>query len=166
MDPYLGEIRMFGGTFAPVGWVLCSGQMLDISQNEALYSLLGTTYGGDGQTTFGVPDLRGRVPIHKSSAYPMGAIGGVESVTLTSQQLATHTHAVRANAGGSSVLPPTNAVWAANSDLNCYTQAQPNATFNPGAISAAGGNQPHENMMPYLTVSFIMATEGIYPTPN
>jgi microcystin-dependent protein len=166
MDPYLGEIRMFGGTFAPVGWVLCSGQMLDISQNEALYSLLGTTYGGDGQTTFGVPDLRGRVPIHKSSTYPMGAIGGVESVTLTSQQLATHTHAVRANAGGSSVLPPTNAVWAANSDLNCYTQAQPNATFNPGAISAAGGNQPHENMMPYLTVSFIMATEGIYPTPN
>jgi microcystin-dependent protein len=157
---------MFAGTYAPQGWVLCDGRQLSISDNQALYSLLGTIYGGDGQATFMVPDLRGRAPIHQNPSYPLGASGGTESVTLTPQQMAQHSHvpaALAANGGSSS---PAAHYWAGNSDFTCYAPVTPSTPLDHAAIGQAGGSQPHDNMMPFVTVSFVMATEGIYPSPN
>jgi microcystin-dependent protein len=165
-EPYLGEIRMFGGTFAPQGWVPCDGRLLSISDNEPLFALLGTTYGGDGQSNFGVPDLRGRAPIHRSSVYPLGVRGGTETVTLTVPEMAAHTHLPNVKAGNGSSSTPAGSHWAGNNDFGCYAHTAPNASFNPGAIGPAGGNQPHDNMMPFTTVSFIIATAGIYPQSN
>jgi microcystin-dependent protein len=157
---------MFAGNFAPQGWVLCDGRQLSIAEYEALYSLVGTTYGGDGQTSFNVPDLRGRAPMHKSQAYPQGAIGGTESVTLTQQNLPAHTHVPNAKKANGSSAAPAAHYWAGNSDFLCYTQTAPTVPFDRAAIGLAGNSQPHENMMPFVTVSFVMATNGIYPTPN
>jgi microcystin-dependent protein len=157
---------MFAGNFAPQGWVLCDGRQLSISQYEALYTLLGTTYGGDGQQTFNVPDLRGRAPIHKSSTYPQGAMGGTESVTLTQQNMPQHTHLPKAKKGSGGSSVPTANYWAGNAEVTCYTTTAPTTPFDHAAIAPAGGSQPHENMMPFLTMSFVMATSGIYPTPN
>lgn len=165
-DPYLGEIRMFAGNFAPQDWVMCDGRLLSISESEALYSLLGTTYGGDGVTTFGVPDLRGRAPFHQSSTYPLGAIGGTETVTLTQESLAQHTHLANVKTANGQSSAPAAHYWAGNADFTCYAQATPTVPFDPSAIGQAGGTQPHENMMPFITMTFIMATAGIYPSPN
>lgn len=165
-EPYLGEIRLFGGNFAPLNWVPCDGRLLSISDNDALYALIGTTYGGDGLTTFAVPDLRGRAPFHHSSNYPIGSRGGTETVTLTTQEMAAHTHLPAVKAATGSASAPAANYWAGNSDFECYAQTAPNASFNPGAIGLAGGSQPHENMMPFTTVTFIMATAGIYPSSN
>jgi microcystin-dependent protein len=165
-DAYIGEIRMFGGNYAPSGWALCDGSVISISQNQALFALIGTTYGGDGVQTFGLPDLRGRAPIHKSNVYPLGQKGGVESVTLTSQNMAAHTHVPSAQTATGSAASPANAFWAGNSDYNTFVQAAPTAQFNPTTIGAAGGSQPHENMMPFTTINFIIATEGIFPSQN
>lgn len=169
MDPFIGEIRMFGGNFAPKGWAFCNGQLLSISQNTALFSLLGTTYGGNGTTTFGLPDLRGRAPLHWGqgpglSPYAQGEQGGQEQSTLIANQMPTHSHAANAASGGGNVTGPSGAVWAASTQRDTlYSNGGPGATMSPAAIGNAGGNQPHENRQPYLTVSFIIALEGIYP---
>lgn len=180
-QPYVGEIRMFAGIYAPDGWLFCDGQLLPISNNEVLFQLIGTTYGGDGQETFALPDLRGRIPIHFGgpidAAVPpttgqISMTGGVETVTLTPDQIPTHTHApVASNAGAT--LAPTNALLAVptstQAGLKIYNNGStvtPNTTLTPGSISPAGGSQPHENMMPYLSVNFILSLFGIFPSPT
>jgi microcystin-dependent protein len=166
-EPYVGEIRLFSGNFAPVGWALCDGRLLQISNNEVLYSLLGTMYGGDGQTNFGLPDLRGRVPIHPApGSYTVGQLGGSESVTLTSQNMPTHSHSANTHPGNGTASDPTGRFWAGNNDFRCYSDVTPNTSFAAAAIGAAGGSQPHDNMMPFVTVSYIIALEGIYPSLN
>ena len=166
-DPFLGEVRMFGGSFAPRGWWACNGQLLSIAENDALYSLLGTTYGGDGITTFGLPDLLGRAPIHQGqgpglSNYTLGQMTGAESITLTTAQLAAHTHGVMANSAGGTAAVPTGALWATASST-IYSTTAPDTTMSAAAVAQSGGGQPHDNMAPFLAVTFIIATEGIYP---
>ncbi len=172
-SPFLAEIKMFGGNFAPRGYALCNGQLLPIAQNTALFSLLGTTYGGNGQTTFALPDLQGRVPIHPGqgpglSSYSLGQVGGVEAVTLLTTQIPAHNHPLAANAGpGTNAAPATNEVLATSTTRdNIYSTAAPNTTLSPQAIGAAGGSQPHTNIQPYLCVHFIIALQGIYPSRN
>jgi microcystin-dependent protein len=165
-EAYLGEIRMFSGSYAPQNWALCNGQLLSISQNSPLFSLLGTAYGGDGVNTFALPDLRGRAPMHQASAYPLGQLGGTESVTLTQAQMPAHTHAAAAMSANGTSSAPAAQYWAGNAEFSCYSKATPNTPFNQAALAPAGGNLPHENMMPFVTVSFIIATTGIYPSPN
>jgi microcystin-dependent protein len=166
--PYIGEIRMFAGNFAPAGWALCNGQLLPIAQYDALYALIGTTYGGDGQTTFALPDLRGRAPIHVGPNYVRGAQVGSETVTLTQGQMPAHTHLAAALTGVGSANNPTGHVWAGSStsDNKYIDTINSPATLGPVALQNAGGNQPHNNMQPYLVINFIIALEGIYPTPN
>ncbi|KIL35594.1 tail collar protein [Cohnella kolymensis] len=170
---YVGEIRMFGGTFAPLGWAFCDGSLLQISQYETLYTLLGTTFGGDGISTFGLPDLRGRIPLHTGvnpntgTQYSLGQAGGTETVTLSLQQLAAHTHIVNANSTTGESTTPQNHVWGYSDGGRPYVASPPNGTMNPSSVSPFfGGNQPHDNMMPFLTISFIIALEGIYPSQN
>lgn len=169
MEPYLGEVRMFAGTFAPVGWALCNGQSLPISQYDALYALLGTTYGGDGQTTFALPDLRGRIPIHAGknpstgTTYAQGQPGGTETVTLITQQMPAHTHNVFAVSGDGNQSGPANALWAASS-LNQYAeQGTADTAMAANLVSAQGGSLPHDNVMPFQCINFIIALEGVYP---
>jgi microcystin-dependent protein len=157
---------MFGGTYATANWLPCDGRLLSIADNTPLYALLGTTYGGDGQTTFALPDLRGRAPFHQNSTYPLGLFGGTETVTLTTQELAAHMHLPSVNSANGTSAKPTANYWASNSDFSCYAETAPNASFNPAAIGPAGGNQPHENMMPFTAVSFIIATAGVFPSSN
>ena len=170
MDPFLGEVRMFGGNFAPVGWLFCNGQLLNISENDALFNLLGTTYGGDGQTTFGLPDLRGRTPIHMGqgpnlSPRNLGDQFGTEAVTLTASQLPTHFHVVHARKEKGTQTGPKDAVWAASSTgEKQYTQNAPNTSMAASATTVEGGGLPHDNMMPFQAVSFIIATEGVFPS--
>lgn len=163
MDQYIGEIRMFAGNFAPQGWLLCQGQLISIAENDVLFSLLGTTFGGDGQTTFALPDLRGRVPIHASPAHPQGQKGGSETITLTAGQMPAHTHVVGAQAAAGTTTHPEGAVWA-QASVSAFAAANANQPMNAQAVLAAGGNQPHENMMPFICVNFIIATEGMYPS--
>jgi microcystin-dependent protein len=169
-QPYVGEIRMFAGNFAPNGWMFCSGQLLPISENETLFQLIGTTYGGDGQSTFALPNLASRVPIHMGqgpgSSYLLGENGGVESVTLTTQTIPTHTHAAacHAGAGGATSAIPTNAVWN-DSDVTQYTSLAPSGSMNIQALVGQGGSQPHENESPFLCVNYIISLFGIFPAP-
>jgi microcystin-dependent protein len=167
-DPFYGEIRMFAGTFAPERWGLCDGQLLPISQNDALFSLLGTTYGGDGETTFGLPDLRGRVPVHvgtgrELSPRPLGQQGGTETETLTVSQLPAHTHDLPASANQGSSPNPVGKVFA-RPQAAAYADDVVTA-LHSASISSVGGGRSHENMMPYLCVSFIIALFGVTPTP-
>lgn len=164
MEPYVGEIRLFGGNFAPSGWLKCDGSLINIADNEVLFSLLGTTYGGDGQRTFALPDLRGRVPLHRSATYPMGARGGAEQVTLTQQSLASHTHRANAKDAPGTGSNPKGLYWSTNNDYPLFGTTAPDKQFAPTAIGAAGGNEPHDNMMPFLTLTFIIAAQGIYPS--
>lgn len=162
-DPYLGEIRMFGGNFAPRGWNFCEGQLLDIGENQALFTLIGTTYGGDGVTTFGLPDLRGRVPAHQGSGWNAGQQLGVETVTLSSDEIPPHTHMLLStNQLADSPGPGNNVPASTNSDA--YTSSPGPVAASALAITSTGGSGSHENMQPYLAVSFIIAVEGIYPT--
>ncbi|EWT02091.1 tail collar protein [Intrasporangium oryzae NRRL B-24470] len=168
-DPYIGEIRMFGGNFAPVGWFFCEGQLLPISEYDALFNLIGTTYGGDGQSTFALPDLRGRIPVHADGAgYVQGQAGGVESVTLTTQQIPAHTHPVAGSSATASVTSPTGNVPATTAGVTvfAYGTDQPHTTLHPSSAAPSGGSQPHDNLQPYLCISFIISVFGIYPTPN
>ncbi|HEX4137512.1 MAG TPA: tail fiber protein [Bryobacteraceae bacterium] len=182
-EPYLGEIRMFGFNFAPQGWAMCNGQLLPINQNTALFSLLGTSYGGNGSTTFALPDLRGRVAIQQGSGvgltpYVIGEVGGSENVTLTAQQMPTHNHAVgcdgsNTGVGGSAFGvgtggTPTNHIpgLATSPGDAAYSNNAPNATMNPAMIGTAGGNVPHPNVQPYLALTFCIALEGIFPSRN
>lgn len=162
--PYVGEIRMFAGNFAPVGWLLCQGQLLPISENETLFNLLGTTYGGDGQNTFALPDLRGRVPVHFTTNFPFAETGGSETVTLTTQQIPAHSHVPLCNATPGSQPSPANGVWAAQSTLNPYSNLAPSIVMAPTATLNTGGSQPHDNMVPYLAINFIISLFGIFPS--
>jgi microcystin-dependent protein len=166
MDPFIGEIRMFGGTFAPLGWADCNGQLMSIAQNNALFALIGTTYGGDGQTTFALPDLRSRIPIGMQGGN-IGASGGTESVTLTTATNGTHSHP--ASCGGNAItVSPLNGYWAMDTGqaVGQYSSQAPNAVMAPDAITLSGGGQPHDNIEPYLCIRYIIALEGIFPSQN
>jgi microcystin-dependent protein len=173
-EPYLGQILMVGFNFAPRGWAICQGQIMPIAQNTALFSLLGTTYGGDGVDTFALPDLRGRVPIHSGEGnglqdYILGATGGQEVATLTVAQMPAHTHPMLL---GQSALGdsanPTGRIWASQSRLEVYSSATPDSMMGGGAISPSpsGGGQPYDNRSPYLVVTYIIALEGVFPSQN
>ena len=172
-DPYIGEISIFAGNFAPRGWAFCNGQLLPIAQNTALFSILGTTYGGNGTTTFALPDLRGRAPLSSGqgpglSDYDLGQSGGTETVTLTTNEIPAHNHSVGAFNNKGDQSNPTNNVNAivvdsSNGTANAYA-ASANATMNNGAVGSTGGSQPHNNMQPYLTLNFIIALQGVFPS--
>jgi len=156
---------MFGGNFAPAGWMFCEGQLLPISENETLFNLIGTTYGGDGQETFALPDLRGRLPIHQGNGFILAETGGAEEVTLTVQQIPTHTHPwLASTAAGSSSTPVGGVPAVAQGDL--YTTSFTAMAMSPQAISGVGGSQPHTNFQPYLCVDFIISLFGIFPPPS
>src|SRR6266496_2940652 len=162
-SPYIGEIRMFGGNFAPQGWAFCDGAIMAISENDALFNLIGTTYGGDGQSTFALPDLRSRVPVHAGNGFVIGQNGGVETVTLTVNQIPIHTHVPASNSSAGSSADPSGRLWAANANTGVpeYTGTAPDSNMKPGAMSVAGGSQPHDNMIPFLTVNFIISLFGV-----
>jgi microcystin-dependent protein len=164
-DPFVGEIRMFGGNFAPAGWMFCSGDLLAVSEYDTLFNLIGTTYGGDGQNTFALPDLRSRFPMHQGSWATLGALGGTATVTLTAVELAAHSHSPVATSTAASTANPQNGTWAAWSDTP-YSPAEPTSAMAALALTSSGGTQPHENMPPYLAVSFIISVFGIYPSPS
>ena len=164
-DTFIGEIKMFGGNFAILGYAFCNGTLLSISQNDALFNLIGTTYGGDGQTTFGLPDLRGRIPVHQGSGFQLGQLSGTETVTLTTAEIASHNHAVAANSNtGSSGNPQGNIV--AGSTLTPYNTTAVANQMGGASIGNTGGSQPHDNIMPYQCVNYIIALEGIFPPRN
>ena len=162
-EPFLSEIRIFSFSYAPKGWALCNGQLLPINQNQALFSLLGTTFGGDGRVNFALPDVRGRVPIHVGSGHTLGEKAGQENHTLTSQENATHNHLVNVVNSNASAGPAGNFFAAANA---AYHQAPSNTSLAPSTISNVGGSQPHNNQQPFLTLSFAIALQGIFPSPN
>lgn len=172
-NPFIGEIRMFGGSFAPAGWAFCSGQLLPISENDALFTLIGTTYGGDGQETFGLPNLMGRIPIHAGtgggSTYSLGEMAGVESVTLTTQQIPAHNHVPLASSNAGTSSSPAGNFWAAASTGNQMyftppASPPPIVPMDTVLVQPSGGSQPHENMSPFLVVSFIISLFGIFPS--
>lgn len=161
-QPYIGEIRLFGGNFAPAGWAFCDGALMPISENDALFTLIGTTYGGDGQETFALPNLASRIPIHAGNGYILGEMAGVEQVTLTVNQIPAHTHPPVVSGGTGNQADPGNGTWAV-SNLGQFSNVPANANMAAQAIGPIGGSQPHDNMMPYLCVSFIISLFGIYP---
>jgi microcystin-dependent protein len=155
---------MFGGNFAPAGWMFCEGQLLPISENETLFQLIGTTYGGDGQSTFALPDLRGRIPVHQGNGMILAESGGVEAVTLTVNQLPAHSHPFLASADQNTTLNPGGNVLGTTSTATPYFAAAPTLGLSPQAITAVGGSQPHSNFQPYLCISFIISLFGIFPS--
>jgi len=163
-EPFLSEIRIFSFNFPPKGWAFCNGQFLPINQNQALFSLLGTTYGGNGQTTFALPNLRGRVPIHMGSGHTLGEAAGSTAVTVTQQQMPMHLHLMQASSQGGSQVAPGGAVLATAN--NMYQAPTNLVALNPAAVSSVGGSQPHNNMMPYLVLNFCIALQGIFPSQN
>ena len=165
-QPYVGEVRMFAGNFAPAGWMFCAGQLLPISENETLFQLIGTTYGGDGQSTFGLPDLRGRLPLHQGNGFTLAETGGVESVTLTVQQIPVHSHALMGTGNFASTSSPQNNVLAASNvaNVDAYGTDQPTSPVSPLSIGPVGGSQPHDNFQPYLCINFILSLFGIFPS--
>ena len=171
-EPYLGEIRMFAGNFAPVGWEFCDGELMPISENDALFQLIGTTYGGDGETTFARPDLRGRIPIHNGqgpglSNRVLGENGGVEQVTLTVNQIPVHTHPMTAvNSQPGNQISPAGNLPAISFNVVPYINDVTTGSFNSVAVTPTGGSQPHTNVQPYLCVNFIIAMFGIFPQPT
>ena len=168
-EPFLAEIRIVGFNFAPRGWAYCDGQILPINQNQSLYSLLGTTYGGDGRTTFALPDLRSRTPIHRSDGHSLGQKSGAETVTLTAAEIAAHTHTAKASSTTGDQISPAGHVLAdvTDPDLAYATPAAGTATaLRSGTVTNAGGGQAHNNMQPYLTLGFVIALRGLFPSRN
>jgi len=170
-QPYVGEIRMFAGNFAPSGWMFCEGQLVPISENETLFNLIGTTYGGDGQSTFALPDLRGRLPIHQGqgsglSSYIVGQNGGVEEVTLTVSQIPSHGHSFLSSGSFGTLSTASGNVLAQNQAIKLYDSAAANVAMSAGTVGSTGGSQPHNNFQPYLCVSFIISLYGVYPSPT
>jgi microcystin-dependent protein len=162
--PFLSEIKIVSFNFAPKGWALCNGQLLPINQNQALFSLLGTTYGGNGQTNFALPDLRGRIPLHEGNGFNLGQSGGESAHTLNIQELPAHTHVANANTALADQGSPLNNFWSAQDNPAYATSA--NTTMAPAAVSTVGGNQPHENRSPFLALLFVIALQGIFPSQN
>jgi microcystin-dependent protein len=165
-QPYVGEIRMFGGNFAPAGWMFCEGQLLPISENETLFQLIGTTYGGDGESTFALPDLRGRLPIHQGNGFILAETGGAEEITLTVNQIPTHAHPFLAAAVAGNQTTAQNALPANSLTITPYLNTAPDGNFSPVAVGPTGGSQPHTNFQPYLCVDFIISLFGIFPSPT
>ena len=165
-QPYVGEIRMFAGNFAPAGWMFCEGQLLPISEYETLFNLIGTTYGGDGQSTFQLPDLRGRLPLHFGNGFTLAETGGVETITLTVAQTPIHSHVLRGTSKFGTATSPQNNVPAVASVVNvsAYGTDSPTSPVSPSSISSTGGSQPHNNFQPYLCVDFIISLFGIFPS--
>ena len=168
-QPYIGEIRMFGGSFAPAGWAFCDGQQIPIAENDALFVLIGTIYGGDGQETFNLPNLQSRYPIHQGTGpsgitYQIGEAAGVENVTLTTQQIPNHTHPPLANSALGDSGTPSNSVWGKPAAASMYAQVDPDTNMAVTAAQPTGGSQPHDNMMPFLCVNFIISLFGVFPT--
>ena len=168
-QPFIGEIRMFAGNFAPAGWAFCNGQLQPISENDALFTLIGTTYGGDGQETFALPDLRGRVPVHWGNStdgnnYVLAEMAGVESVTLTASQIPAHGHPLRASSNATApAYTASNGVLGKTAGANVYALAPSSGAMMANRVAAAGGSQPHTNMAPYLSIHFIISLYGIFP---
>lgn len=167
-DPYIGEIRMFGGNFAPVGWAFCAGQTLPISEFDSLFTLIGTTYGGDGQETFALPDLQGRIPVHPGNGIALGEQSGTESVTLTNQQIPVHTHPMIACSDPGTLPDPANNLLARTSTpgVFLYIDEVPDVSLNNQAVTPDGGSQPHTNVAPFLCISYIISLYGIFPSQN
>jgi len=165
-QPYVGEIRMFAGNFAPAGWMFCEGQLLPISENETLFNLIGTTYGGDGQSTFALPDLRGRLTLHQSNGFILAETGGAEEITLTVKQIAAHAHAALATNNNGQQSNPSGLVLARVTGNDIYASDSPFINMAPVTISPVGGSQPHTNFQPYLCVNFIISLFGIFPPPS
>ncbi len=170
-EPYLGQIAIVSFEFAPQGWALCQGQLLPINQYAALFDLIGTTYGGDGQTNFALPDLRGRVPISQGAGpglqdYVLGQVGGEEQVSLTIAQIPAHTHPLLGQSALGSSANPTGNIWAAQSRLSVYSSTVPDSPMGSGAIGTAGGGLPHDNRSPYVTINYIIALVGIFPSQS
>ena len=163
-QPYVGEIRMFAGNFAPAGWMFCEGQLLPISENQTLFNLIGTTYGGDGQSTFALPDLRGRLPLHFGNGFTLAQTGGAETVTLTVQQIPAHSHPFLGTGNIANDANPGGNVVAQPSTFFPYVNTPPIVAMAAAAISATGGSQPHNNFQPYLCVDFIISLFGIFPS--
>jgi microcystin-dependent protein len=166
-QPYVGEIRMFAGNFAPAGWMFCEGQLLPISENETLFQLIGTTYGGDGQSTFALPDLRGRIPVHQGNGFILAETGGAEEITLTVSQIPAHSHPLLASEASASQRTPTNNLTAeGTSRIFRNPGSNPLTPMSAQAVSPVGGSQPHTNFAPYLCVDFIISLFGIFPSPT
>ena len=170
-EPFVGEIRMFAGNFAPRGWAFCDGQLLSVAQNDALFSLLGTIYGGDGRTTFGLPDVRGRIPIHAGSGpglspRRLGSKAGAENVTLIVNQLPSHTHTMQASSDNADDSLPQGDVLATATGGDLYVSENPDLNMNSAAITGVGGSRSHTNLQPFLCIHFIIALVGIYPSRN
>jgi microcystin-dependent protein len=165
-QPYVGEIRMFGGNFAPAGWMFCDGALVAISELETLFNLIGTTYGGDGQSTFALPDLRGRIPLHQGNGFTLAETGGVETVTLTVAQIAAHTHPLLCSNIVGNDPNPNNNLPAESSAISLYSNQNPSAPMAAGMIGNTGGSQPHSNLQPYLCINYIISLFGLFPSPT
>ena len=168
-EPYIGEIRMFAGNFAPNGWMFCEGQTLPIAENDALFTLIGTTYGGDGQETFNLPNLASRVPIHMGTGpdgttYQLAEMAGTEQETLTVQQIPNHTHPLAASTSAGATNSPANKVIAASPSVTIFIEDSPDNQLNPNSVTPAGGSQPHENTQPFLCINFILSLFGVFPS--
>jgi microcystin-dependent protein len=168
MAPYVGEIRMFAGNFAPAGWMFCEGQLLPISENETLFQLIGTTYGGDGQSTFALPDLRGRLPIHQGNGFILAETGGAEEITLTVNQVPSHSHPLLGSTRVAVDVNPEARVVAGTGAAGAfgYVEDAPSQNLAAAAVTPVGGSQPHTNFQPYLCVDFIISLFGIFPSPT
>jgi microcystin-dependent protein len=165
-QPYVGEIRMFAGNFAPAGWMFCEGQLLPISENETLFQLIGTTYGGDGESTFALPDLRGRIPIHQGNGFILAETGGAEEITLTVNQIPAHSHPMLGSTNVSQDTSPSGKVVGQSGSALLYIQDTTDSNMSPLAVLPVGGSQPHTNFQPYLCINFIISLFGIFPSPT
>ena len=163
-EPFLAEVRMVGFNFAPRGWAFCDGQLLPINQNQSLYSLLGTTYGGDGRTSFALPDLRSRTPIHKSGGHPLGQKGGTETITLAVAEIASHTPAAKVSSSDGDNTSPAGDILASFADGHRDPEAATTTALRSGTVSNSGGGQAHDNMQPYQTLAFCIALQGLFPS--
>jgi microcystin-dependent protein len=165
-QPYVGEIRMFAGNFPPAGWMLCDGTPLPISENETLFQLIGTTYGGDGESTFNLPDLQSRVPVHMGNGSILAETGGVEQVTLTTQQIPVHTHPMTGSTANGTQASPANNILASSTTIAPYAAETPTVAMAANSVGPQGGSQPHDNMQPYLVINYIISLFGIFPSPT
>jgi microcystin-dependent protein len=164
-EPFLGELKVISWNFAPKGWAFCNGQLLPINQNQALFSILGTTYGGDGRQTFGLPNLQGRTPVHLGQGINLGQFGGEQNHTLLANEMPAHTHPANGTTTGNTLSSPSGSFWGSGG-LSSYNTANPNSNMSAAAISSAGGGQAHNNLQPYLVLNIIIALQGIFPSQN